>query len=143
MDSLVAATRRLLAYEDQLPALLDGPARALTVQVVRASGGLATVGVAATVVCVLRGVLGWGWYLAAAAGLLVAVTLLIVPVRPAGARHRLQRWSALAGAVLTLSLAPTGLWVDPWAGVLLTVAVLLNNGLFTGAFETQTAGSEG
>lgn len=142
VEALITATRKLLAYEDALPALLDEPAQAISALVVRGSGMVAATGAIVTAACVFRGPLGWGWYLAAAAGALAATAFLKVPVRAAGDRHRAQRWSSIVGAALTAALAPAGIWVGWWAGVLLTIAVLGTNGYFTGAFDTPAEGSQ-
>jgi hypothetical protein len=90
-------------------------------RVAAAAGGA---GVVVAAVCVFWGPLGWGWYLPAVAGAVLVATLTLTDVRPAGGGHRKQRLSALVGMGAAVALAPAGVWLGWWSGLLLAMVLL-------------------
>lgn len=123
LHALIEATDELLAFEDRLPVLLDLPARATSVQLVRA-GALATaLGAALVGIAIWRDVLGWAWIAAVLVLLLTAVRLLAMPIAPAAGGHRRQRYAALVCGGAGLLLVPLVMALG-WLAGLLALAVV-------------------
>jgi len=125
VQRLIEAADELLKFEDRLPVLLDLPARAMSVQLVRAAalacllGGLLTgLGIGQVLLSLSR----W-WVIALVPELVAAGRLITLKVAPAAGRHRRQRWSALACGAAALLLAPVEAVFGWWAG-LAALAVL-------------------
>lgn len=132
VDLLVEATDHLLAFEDRLPVLKDLPARALSVQVVRAAALATGLGGLLVALGIWREVLAWWW----APGVMIAVVATVrmanLPVAPAAGKHRRQRyWAVVCGAAALLTGPAAALqgWLAGLACAavhLLCLAVLLD-----------------
>jgi len=131
LQELIDTTDELLRFEDRLPVLLDLPARALSVQVVRAGALAALLGGLLTGVGIWRALLGLGWLVALLVQLFAAGRLVTLPVAPAAGRHRRQRLVAATCGAAALLLAPVEAVFGWWAGLaalgvlLVALAVLL------------------
>lgn len=110
VDALVAAADELLDFEDRLPVLRDLPARAMSVQVVRAGALAAGLGGVLLALGIWRDLLGWGW---------LPITLITVPatlrmatlvVAPAAGAHRRQRYAAAGCGGAGLLIGPAAHW---------------------------------
>lgn len=132
VDRLVGATDELLAFEDRLPVLRDLPARALSVQVVRAAGLAALLGGVLLGLGVWRDVLGGGWIPVVPITLLAALRIATLTVEPAVGRHRRQRYVAAACGAAGMLIGPVAAlsWWLPALGCLAVhlgcLAVLLD-----------------
>jgi hypothetical protein len=117
VDLLVEAVDEWLAFTDRLPVLHDLPARAVSVQVVRASALAAGLGVTILGLGIWRGALGWGWLPVLLVVLVAVLRLGTLRVAPATEGHRRQRYTAavcggaalLVGPVTVLAGWPFGL----------------------------------
>jgi hypothetical protein len=123
LHALIEATDELLAFEDRLPVLLDLPARATSVQLVRAGAFATALGAVLVGIAIWRDVLGPAWIAAVLVLLLAVVRLLVMPIAPAASGHRRQRYAALVCGGAGLLLVPLVMALGWWAG-LLALAVL-------------------
>jgi len=123
VDELVEATDALLALEDRLPVLRDLPARASSVQVVRASALATLLGGVLLGLSLWHGALAFWWVPVLALMLPGAARLATLTVAPAAGRHRRQRWAAAVTGASAL-LAPPVAAVFGWLPGLACVAVL-------------------
>jgi hypothetical protein len=110
---LIAATDELLAFEDRLPVLRDLPARALSVQVVRASALAALLGGVLLGLGIWRGALGWGWLPVVLITLVAALRTATLSVAPAAGGHRRQRYAAAVCGAAALLIGP-GAAISGW-----------------------------
>lgn len=110
VDALVAATDELLAFEDRLPVLRDLPARALSVQMVRAGALAAVLGGVLLALGIWRDVLGWGWLPIALLTVPATLRMATLPVAPAAGAHRRQRYVATGCGGAGLLIGPVAVW---------------------------------
>lgn len=106
LDELVTATDAMLALQDRLPVLRDVPARAWSVQIVRASALAVLLGAVLLGLGIWRDILGAGWLPVPLLMLPVAVRMALLTVAPASGRHRRQRYSAATCGAAALLVAP-------------------------------------
>lgn len=121
VGELTAATDELLAFGDRLPVLQDLPARASSVQVIRASALAVLLGAVLLGLGIWRGALAVWWLPVPLAMLPVAVRAALLGVAPAAGRHRRQRYAAAtagAAALLVAPLAAVSGWLPGLACVL-------------------------
>jgi hypothetical protein len=123
LHALIEATDELLAFEDRLPVLLDLPARAFSVQLVRAGVAATALGAVLVGIGIWRDVLAPAWIVALLALLVAAVRLMAMPVAPAAAGHLRQRYSALVCGAAALLLVPLVTVFGWWAGLLALAAI--------------------
>jgi len=122
VGELTAATDEFLALGDRLPVLRDVPARAWSVQIVRASALAVLLGAVLLGLGIWREILGFWWLPALVAMVPVAVRTALLAVAPAAGRHRRQRYAAAVTGAAALLLAPAAA-VFGWAAGLGCAAV--------------------
>jgi hypothetical protein len=124
VDELTAATDEFLAFGDRLPVLQDLPARASSVQVVRASALALLLGAVLLGLGVWRRILAPVWLPVLLVMLPAAVRVAMLSVAPASGRHRRQRYVAAASGAAALLVAPAAA-VFGWLPGLVCVLVLV------------------
>jgi hypothetical protein len=125
IQDLIEAADELLRFEDRLPVLLDLPARALSVQVVRAAALAALLGAVLTGLGIWRELMARGWLVAVLVAMFAAGRLITVKVAPAAGRHRRQRWAAGSCGGAALLLAPVEVVFGWWAGLLALLVLVV------------------
>jgi hypothetical protein len=121
VSALVEATDALIAYSDRLPVLRDLPARAVSVQTVRAGALAALLGGALIGLEIWWGTLGWGWLPVVLITLLAALRTATLSVAPAAGQHRRQRYASAGCGVAALLIGPAAMEWGWWAGLGLAV----------------------
>lgn len=124
VDGLIDATDELLAFEDRLPVLRDLPARAVSVQVVRAAALAALLGGVLLGLGIWRDVLGGGWLPVLLVTVLAAARMATLRVEPAAGRHRRQRYLAAGCGAAGMLTGPVAVF-SGWLAALLVFGVHL------------------
>ncbi|MDQ1290112.1 MAG: hypothetical protein QG622_3678 [Actinomycetota bacterium] len=106
VDLLVDATDQLLTFEDRLPVLRDLPARAFSVQVVRAATLAAALGGVLLVLGIWREVLVRWWAPAVLLAVVATSGLSTLSVAPAAGKHVRQRYLAAGCGIAGLLVGP-------------------------------------
>lgn len=122
---LVEAADELLAFEDRLPVLRDLPARAVSVQVVRAGALASLSGGVLLGLGIWRDVLGGGWLPVALITALAAWRMITLPVAPATGWHRRQRYAAAGCGGAGLLIGPAVVWWGWFTGLALAAVQVL------------------
>jgi len=121
VGGLVGATDELIAFGERLPVLTDLPARALSVQIVRAAALAVLLGAVLVGLGIWRGILGVWWAPVPLAMLPVAARTALMPVAPAAGRHRRQRYAAGVAGAAGLLVAPVSAVRGSLEGLVLLV----------------------
>jgi len=124
VDELTAATDAFLTLGDRLPVLRDVPARAWSVQIVRASAFAVLLGAVLLGLGIWRDILAVWWLPVLLAMLPAAVRMALIGVAPAAGRHRRQRYAAAVAGASALVVAP-GAAVFGWPAGLGCAAVFV------------------
>jgi hypothetical protein len=117
---LTETTDELLALGDRLPVLRDVPARAWSLQIVRASALAVLLGAVLLGLGIWQGILGVWWLPVVLAMVPAAVRMVLLGVAPAAGRHRRQRYAAAVTGAAALLVAPVAA-VFGWPQGLLAV----------------------
>ena len=124
VDELTGATDAFLTLGDRLPVLRDVPARAWSVQIVRASAFAVLLGAVLLGLGIWRDILAVWWLPVLLAMLPAAVRMALIGVAPAAGRHRRQRYAAAVAGASALVVAP-GAAVFGWPAGLGCAAVFV------------------
>jgi len=142
VTALVEAADELLAFTDRLPVLRDLPARALSVQVVRAGALAALLGGGLLALGIWRLGLGPGWSAIIVITLLAALRAATLPVAPAAGEHRRQRYAAAGCGAAALLIAPAVVWWGWFAGLAFAAVHALCLAVLLELVGAPTAGEE-
>jgi hypothetical protein len=123
VDELIEATDAFLAFEERLPVLRDIPARAWSVQIVRASALAMLLGGVLLGLGIWRDILAVFWLPVLLIMLPASARMAFMAVAPAAGRHRRQRWAGLVSGAAALFMAPVAAVFGALPGVALVLVL--------------------